>query len=298
MKTKNSGLNRLPWGFIAFCIVPSVALTFTFIFIPTVRAVLLSFQNVGALSMKGKYIGLENYAYLVKDKYFIQAFFNTVKVIFVVPILTIFTAFILAFILQQSKLKEKNLYIIIYFLPNAISSTVLAIIWSYVYHPTSGILNNILGGIGLNALKRTWLGDKNTALWCIAATIWISCFGYYMILHLAGMDSIQPELYESAKLDGAGFWTQFFKITFPLMKNIIGITFVMNMGGVLGASFVYSKIMTDGGPNGASNVLLRYVYQQGILNGQMGYSSCITVITLALSIVLSIIARRLTRQSR
>ena len=115
---------------------------------------------------------------------------------------------------------------------------------------------------------------------------------------MSGLDSISPEIYESATIDGAGFWSKIFRITLPLMRNIIGITFVINMSGVLGASYVYSMIMTAGGPNGASNVLLRYIYQQGILNGNMGYSSAVTVVTLILSVGLSVISRKLTNKEK
>lgn len=290
--------NRLPILFILFCVVPATVCSITFILIPTIRSVALSFMNVGTLSMKGEYAGFENYAYLVKDDYFRQALVNTLKVMLVVPLVTIFTAFLLAFILQQSKLPEKKLYVTFYFLPNAISSTVLAIIWSYVFHPTSGTLNNILADLGLKSLQHTWLGDSSTALWCIAVTIYLTSFGYYMIMHMSGLDSISPEIYESATIDGAGFWSKIFRITLPLMRNIIGITFVINMSGVLGASYVYSMIMTAGGPNGASNVLLRYIYQQGILNGNMGYSSAVTVVTLILSVGLSVISRKLTNKEK
>lgn len=288
---------KLPILFILFCVVPSVTLAITFIFIPTIRAMYLSLQDVGVLSMKGEFIGLKNYAYLLKDKYFAQALTNTLKLIVVVPIFTIFTAFLHAFILQQTNLREKDLYITVFFLPNAISSTVLAIIWSYIFHPTSGTLNELLGALGLESLQRIWLGDSSTSLWAIALTIYLTSFGYYMIMHMSGMDSIAPEVYESATLDGAGFWTKFFKITMPLMKNIVGITFVINMSGVLGASYTYSMVMTNGGPNGSSNVLLRYVYQQGMVNGDMGYSSAVTVVTLILAVLLSVLSRKMTEKN-
>ena len=292
--TQKKRKNRLPVLFILICVLPAIVLAITFIYIPTIRAIELSFRDVGLLSLKGKFVGFENFAYLFKDKYFTQALVNTLKVIVAVPFVTIFTAFLFAFIIQQSNLKEKKLYITIYFLPSVISSTVLAIIWSYVFHPTSGTLNNILGAIGLSALKHTWLGESTTALWCIALTIYLTSFGYYMVMHMSGLDSISPEIYESATLDGAGFWKKLFRITMPLMRNIIGITFVINMSGVLGASYTYSMLMTNGSPNGASNVLLRYIYQQGMTNGNMGYSSAISVFTLALGVILSLISRRLT----
>lgn len=283
--------------FIILAVVPALVLATTFILIPTARAISLSFQDVGVLSLKGKFVGFDNYTYLKKDKYFIQALKNTLKLMVTVTPCVIATAFVLAFILHQCNLREKNLYIIFYFLPNVISSTVLAILWSFVYHPNQGILNNLLSTIGLSALRHTWLGERGTSLWCIAFTIYITCYGYYMIMLLAGMDSIDPGIYESATLDGAGFWRKMFNITIPIMKNVIGIAFVLNMSGVLGASYVYSMVMTNGAPNGASNVLLRYIYQQGMEYNNMGYASAVTVVTLILAVTLSIISRKITNST-
>ena len=114
---------------------------------------------------------------------------------------------------------------------------------------------------------------------------------------MAGIDGISPEIYESATIDGAGFWDKLFRITIPLIKNVIGITFVMNMSGVLGATYTYSTIMTNGGPNYASEVLMKYIYSVGIKEGTMGYASALTVVMLVISIFLSLLSRRLTEKS-
>lgn len=118
LERKRSKLNKLPVAFVLFCIIPSCALVLTFMIIPAIQSVLLSFQSVGALSMKGSWIGLENYAYLIKDEAFKKAFLNTIKLILVVPVCTIATSFIIAFILQEVKLREKQMYITVFFLPS------------------------------------------------------------------------------------------------------------------------------------------------------------------------------------
>ncbi|MDO4487622.1 MAG: sugar ABC transporter permease [Eubacteriales bacterium] len=297
MGNKKRGLKKLPYGFIAFAIIPATVLVTVFLLIPVCRAIMMSFTEVSLLSQKTRFVGLDNFRYMVRDEYFIKAVKNTFKIMLVTPLITISIAVLLAFIVSQCKLKEKNLYVVLFFLPNTLSSAVVAIMWALVYHPTSGILNGFLGGIGLSALQHTWLGDASTALWCIAATIIWSSFGYYMVLQMAGMDGISPEIYESAVMDGATFWDKLFKITLPLIKNVIGITFVMDMSGVLGASYTYSTIMTNGGPNFASEVLMKYIYSIGIKEGSMGYASALTVVMLVISVTLSIISRKFTERS-
>ena len=105
------------------------------------------------------------------------------------------------------------------------------------------------------------------------------------------------DVYEAATLDGAGFWGKLIHITLPLMKNIIGTTFILLMSGVIGISFVYSNLLTNGGPNGASSVLMQYVFVQGIRNGNTGYASAITVVAMTMGILLSAISRKLTNKS-
>lgn len=211
------------------------------------------------------------------DKSFIQALINTAKLMAVVPVITIFCSLVLAFVLNQCKLKEMVLYRTLFYFPNIVSLTVVGIIWSFVFHPNVGIVNKILGAVGLESLQRSWLGDSKTALWCIAFTLLWQAAGYYMVMHIAAMDGISPEIYESATLDGASAWRKLISITMPLMKDIIGITFVLALSGTINLSFVLSQVMTGGGPNGASSVLLQYMYTQGFVNGNFGYAMAITV---------------------
>ena len=157
-----------------------------------------------------------------------------------------------------------------------------------------GILNSFLNGVGLSAWAKSWLGDGSTALWCIAVTLIWQATGYYMVMHIAAMDGISSEIYEAATIDGAGPVRKMFSITLPLIKDIIGITFVLALSGTINLSFTLSKVMTGGGPNGASSVLLQYMYTQAFINGTFGYAMAITVFTLIISIALSMVSRKLT----
>lgn len=287
----------LPVLFICISVLPAVILTLMFTIWPTAQALYLSFTNATSLGLNNKFVWLDNYIYMFHDKSFIQALKNTAKLMAVVPVITIFCSLVLAFVLNQCKLKERVLYRTIFYFPNIVSLTVVGIIWSFVFHPNVGIINKILGAVGLESLQRSWLGDSKTALWCIAFTLLWQAAGYYMVMHIAAMDGISPEIYESATLDGASAWRKLVSITMPLMKDIIGITFVLALSGTINLSFVLSQVMTGGGPNGASSVLLQYMYTQGFVNGNFGYAMAITVFTLAISVALSMLSRKLTDAS-
>lgn len=287
----------LPVLFICISVLPAVILTLMFTIWPTVQALYLSFTNATSLGLNNKFVELDNYIYMFHDKSFIQALKNTAKLMAVVPVITIFCSLVLAFVLNQCKLKEMVLYRTLFYFPNIVSLTVVGIIWSFVFHPNVGIVNKILGAVGLESLQRSWLGDSKTALWCIAFTLLWQAAGYYMVMHIAAMDGISPEIYESATLDGASAWRKLISITMPLMKDIIGITFVLALSGTINLSFVLSQVMTGGGPNGASSVLLQYMYTQGFVNGNFGYAMAITVFTLAISVALSMLSRKLTDAS-
>lgn len=297
MKNRKKKAQPLPVLFVCISVLPAVILTLMFTIWPTVQALYLSFTNATSLGLNNKFVGLDNYIYMFHDKSFIQALINTAKLMAVVPVITIFCSLVLAFVLNQCKLKEMVLYRTIFYFPNIVSLTVVGIIWSFVFHPNVGIVNKILGAVGLESLQRSWLGDSKTALWCIAFTLLWQAAGYYMVMHIAAMDGISPEIYESATLDGASAWRKLVSITMPLMKDIIGITFVLALSGTINLSFVLSQVMTGGGPNGASSVLLQYMYTQGFVNGNFGYAMAITVFTLAISVALSMLSRKLTDAS-
>lgn len=297
MKNRKKKAQPLPILFICISVLPAVILTLMFTIWPTAQALYLSFTNATSLGLNNKFVGLDNYIYMFHDKSFMQALTNTAKLMAVVPVITIFCSLVLAFVLNQCKLKEMVLYRTIFYFPNIVSLTVVGIIWSFVFHPNVGIVNKILGAVGLESLQRSWLGDSKTALWCIAFTLLWQAAGYYMVMHIAAMDGISPEIYESATLDGASAWRKLVSITMPLMKDIIGITFVLALSGTINLSFVLSQVMTGGGPNGASSVLLQYMYTQGFVNGNFGYAMAITVFTLAISVALSMLSRKLTDAS-
>lgn len=288
---------KKPILFICVCIIPTLLLSIFFMVIPTLRAFVLSFTDATAMSVNYKFVFLDNYKYMFKDADFLLALTNTLKLMIVVPIVTLVFSLIFAFLLTQVKLREKELYRIVFFFPSIISLTVVGIVWSFVFNPSMGVLNDLLRKIGMSSLTKTWLGDAKTALWCIAVTLIWQAVGYYMVMYIAAIDGISPEIFESATLDGAGQFRKLISITLPLLKDIIGITFVLSLSGTINLSFVVVNIMTNGGPAGASSVLLQYMYSQAFENSNFGYAMAIAIFTLFISFILSFLSRRITNRS-
>ena len=285
--------------FLIVCTVPTLVLAAYFILVPTARAFVLSLTDSTILGISGaNFVGLDNYAYMLQDKNFHQALGNTVKLMIAVPVFTLLLSLLLAFVISQCRLREKGLYRTLFFFPSVISLTVDGIIWSFIFHPTMGVLNSLLEAIGLGALAKPWAGDARTALWCVAAVLVWQAAGYYMVMYIAAMDGVSQDIYEAAVIDGANGFDKFFRITLPLIKNIIGITWVLSLSGTLGLSYVLVRVMTGGGPNGASNVMLQYIYTLGMEQGSFGYAMALTVFITLFSVALSIVSQILMNREK
>ena len=262
--------------------------------VPMVNAIYLSFTSSTALSVgfNSKFVFLDNYRYMFQDKDFLQALFNTLKLMLVIPAVTIFLSLVFAFILTQGQLKEKSFYRTVFFFPSIVSMTVVGIVWSFVFNPTRGILNHMLDLFHLSTWKHAWLGEGKTALWCIGAALVWQAIGYYMVMHVASIDGISQEVYEAASIDGATGVQKFFKITIPLLRRSIGTTYILSLSGTINLSFTLSNVMTGGGPNHATEMPGTYIFMKGFTENQMGYACAISVAVLLFALVLTFIQVR------
>lgn len=280
--------------FILTCVGPAFVLTVFFMIIPALKAFWMSFFNSTGISGMEEFIGFKNYQYILEDTNLHQAVINTVKLIGGGTVITLALALVLAFICTQSNLREKKFYKIVLFTPSIISVTVVGILWSFIYHPRIGILNSFLANIGLGSLTHSWLGEEATVLPAVGAVfVWLNA-GYYMVMFAAGINGIDQSVFEAARIDGATRTQQFFSITLPLLKNLIGITTVLCISNILATSFTLVTIMTNGQPAGASAVILFYMYQTAFRNANYGYAMTIAVLTLAAAFLLSLLSRKLS----
>ena len=268
---------KKPKLFIALCTLPALILTIVFMIVPMLNAIYLSFTSSTALSVgfNSKFVFLDNYIYMFKDKDFVQALFNTFKLMLVIPALTIFLSLVFAFILTQGELREKSFYRTVFFFPSVVSMTVVGIVWSFVFNPTRGILNHMLDLFNISSWKHAWLGEGKTALWCIGAALVWQAIGYYMVMHVASIDGISQEVYEAASIDGASAWKKIRYITIPCLKPTMVILVLLAIGNIFRGDFglFYQTVKSSALLQPMTDVIDTYVFRLLITNSDIGVSA-------------------------
>lgn len=282
--------------FIIGCLTPAIVLVTIFMIIPTINVFYMSLFRWGGLSNKKDFIGLENFQRLMNDMNFLRAMQNTILLVVVVTIITLFFAIIFASILSREKIKGQNFFRIVFYIPNILSVVVIAAIFGAIYNPTTGLLNSLFDMLHLESLKQMWMGNSNIALYSLAAALVWQAIGYYMVMYMASMSSIPENLYEAASLEGAGKIKQFFLVTLPLVWDNIRTTLTFFIISTINLSFLFVKIMTGGGPNGATEVFLSYMYNQAYTNSSYGYGMAIGVMVFLFSFILSGIVNKVTER--
>jgi N-acetylglucosamine transport system permease protein len=296
------GKNRFVFMFLA---IP-VFLYTLFVLLPYFGAMAMSLTRWTGVSTldKVQFRGLQNFQRILTDEKFWNALSHNLIVLLVLPIITLSIALLFAGLFTQG-LKGSKFFRIVFFFPQVMSVAVVAILWSFVFHPTMGILNGIIGAItglfGVRWPAFPWLGNISTVLpSVILVAIW-QAVGFYMVLFVAGMQSIPDEYYEAAKIDGANGWTQFWKITIPLLWETIR-TAVVFLSIAAMDMFAYVTILTNGtgGPSRAGDVLSTYMYDQAFGGGNssnpFGYGTAIGVVLLFIILGLSLVSLRLTKR--
>ncbi len=282
--------------FIVTCLSPAIILVILFMIIPTINVFFMSLYSWGGLSGTKKYHGLTNFQKLLVDKKFLQAMQNTVLLIVIVTLVTLAFAIIFASILSREKIKGQNFFRVIFYIPNILSIVVIAAIFGAIYNPTTGLLNSFLSFLKLENLQRMWMGESSIAIYSLAGALIWQAIGYYMVMYMAAMSSIPESLYESASLEGAGKVKQFFSITLPLIWNNIRTTLTFFIISTINLSFLLVKSMTGGGPNGATEVFLSYMYGQAYTNSSYGYGMAIGVVIFIFSFTLAAILNKVTER--
>lgn len=202
--------------------------------------------------------------------------------------------------MQQSyhgkRLKVRIFFRIIFYIPNILSIVVIAGIFSAIYNPTQGLLNNILNLFNSDMEPILWLGGKHSVNYAIIGALVWQAIGYYMVMYMASMANIPDSLYEAANLDGASKWIQLSQITIPLIWNNIRTTLTFFIISTINLSFLLVQTMTGGGPNGASETVLSYMYGQAYTNSSYGYGMAIGVMIFLFSFILSAIVSFVTKR--
>ena len=280
--------------FVFACLAPAVILLILFIFIPTVNVFRMSLYQMGGITNRQEFVGFDNFKDLMADTGFLQSMQNTIVVIVMVMLFTVILAILFAALLQRGDFKGKNFFRIIFYIPNILSIVVIAGIFGAIYNPNNGLLNSFLHAIHLDSLAHKWMGEPDIVLYSVIFALVWQAIGYYMVMYMASMASIPPDYYEAASLDGATEMQMFWKITFPLIWNNIRTTLTFYIISTINLSFLFVQIMSDGGPNGSTEVLLNYMYKQAYGNGAYGYGMAIGVVVFLFSFVLAGVVNKIT----
>ncbi|MGM0672910.1 MAG: carbohydrate ABC transporter permease [Pseudomonadota bacterium] len=269
----------------ALLLLPAAVLLSTFAYLPTVLTAVRSTFLPASGSRPAEFVGLENYAYLLEDSEFLQVALNNV----IYALGTIPTSIALALIMAlfvNSKLPGRPFVRMAYFTPTVLPMIAAANIWLFFYAPEIGMLNKIVGALGLE--ERNWLGDPATALGSvIVMTIWKEA-GFFMIFYLAALQAIPPELKEAADIEGTSRWRFFWRVTFPLlMPTTLFVLINATINAVRVVDHLF--ILTKGGPNNATNLLLYYVYETAFSFFDQAYAATVTMVILVVLALLAVL---------
>lgn len=284
-------------------LAPAIILYALFVLYPYAQSFYVSLTQWQGVSANKKFVGLDNFKQLASDPFFRNALKHNGEMLVFLPIVTIGISLLFASLFTQGGqgVKGAGFYRVVFFFPQVMSAVIIGVLWSFIYHPTIGILTTAFKTVGLGSIvpDSGWLGDPHWALWAIGAVVVWQAVGFYMVLFIAGMQSIPTSFYEAATLDGANRWTAFWGITLPLMWDNIRVALVY-IGIAALDLFTIVDTMTEGqaGPNRATQVVAHYMYESAFTNSQFGYATAIGVTLLAMTLLLSVVVLRLTRRER
>ena len=265
-------------------LMPAAIFLIAFTYYPTVATLAHSFFSDGTALRPSVFVGLENYKLMLED----EVFWKVARNNFWFALGTIPVSVALALLMAvwvNGRLPARGLVRMAYFTPTVLPMIAVANIWLFFYTPDIGLVDQVLGMFG--APGHNWLGDPDTVLGClIVMTVWKES-GFFMIFYLAALQSLPPELEEAAKLEGAGRWYFFRRVTFPLLMPTT--LFVLINATINSFKLVdHLFILTKGGPNNASNLLLYYIYEVAFSFFDEAYAATLTVVLLAVLAVIAI----------
>ncbi|NNC13559.1 sugar ABC transporter permease [Planctomonas sp. JC2975] len=265
-----------------------------FVFIPMVIAIVLGFFRLDGFG-NISFVGFGNYIRMAQDPQFLQsAGITALYLVILVP--AIFVVGLLLALLVQQRIPFIGVIRSALFAPYVISLVVVGLMWQFMLADKVGVVNQFLSAFGVHGIS--WLGDPHYTLGTVVViSIWFQ-MGYYMIIFLSGLQDIPAELYESARIDGAGAWQRFWNITWPMLRPTSLFVFVTATIAVITGGFDLIYILTGGGPAGTTSLLIFYIYQQAFLYGEYGYAAAIGSVLVLVLLIWSAFMFRITKGGR
>ncbi|WP_219414328.1 carbohydrate ABC transporter permease [Pseudonocardia nigra] len=281
-------------------VLPTAALFVAFVGWPIAHSVYLSLTSWSGFGVP-RFTGIENYARMAGDDVFRTALVITVVFTAVTTVLQTVLPMLVAILINAGWRRAGVVFRTILFLPGIISLVVTGVLWQLIYDPNLGTLNAVLGDLGLESWQQQWLGDPNLVVPAIVVVSLWQSLGLYMLIFFAGLQGIDPTLYEAARVDGANAWQRLRHVTVPMLRTVTGVVVALNLiNGFKTFDIVY--VMTQGGPNHSSEVLGTYLYSLafGSLSGsipQIGYATAISIVVMALCLVAAVVQFAVNRRA-
>jgi N-acetylglucosamine transport system permease protein len=285
-------------------LAPAILLYLVFVIYPYGRSMYNSFTSWKGVSANQPWVGLRNYVRMVNDEFFWNALWHNIQYLLFLPIVLISLSLFLAFMINQ-RVRFAKFFRVAFFFPQVISIISIGVLWSYIYHPTIGIITSIAKFLRMEGFFQlfgfegipVWMGDPRTVRFAIAAVVVWQAAGFYMVLFLAAMEAIPISFYEAALIDGANRWHQFWNITLPLLWDTMQTALVYSGLGAF-SMFAITRVMVISGSstNRPADVLSTYLYEQAFEASRFGYATAIGVALFVLMLTLSVLTMRLTRR--
>lgn len=267
--------------------IPALVLYAVFFLLPGLTGIFYSFTDWSTYHEDLNFVGLRNYAQIFTSNVeYGRYIFNTLRFTVISNIVKLIPAFFLALMLNQ-KMRGRNLYRAILYFPSALPYLVIGLIFRSIMHPGNGLINKVLGAVGLGALQQQWLADPGVVWGSIFVVDAWRGIGYVMTIFLAGLQAIPEELYESANIDGAGFWAKVRHITLPMLLPSISINLTFGLAyGLKVFDIIY--VLTNGGPGHTTEVLATSVFRE-YSNGNYAISSALNTLLFLFMAVLGVL---------
>lgn len=265
-----------------------------FVVVPMVLSFGLGFFQVSGFGSY-EWVGLGNYERMMADPLFWSSLRITgIYVLVLVP--TLFVVSLGLGLLMKQKLPGTGLFRTIFFLPYVVSLVVVGLLWKFMLDDQVGVVNRAMRAAGLDG--ESWLGEPGLALTSvIAVMVWVM-MGYYMIIFLAGLQEIPQEYYEAAKIDGAGPWTTFRTITWPLLRPTSFFVLLMSTVAAITGGLELIFVLTNGGPANGTSLAIFYIYQQAFQFGEYGYASAMGSFLVLIMVLCSAVIFKVTKGGR
>ncbi|MEG1012159.1 MAG: sugar ABC transporter permease [Ruthenibacterium sp.] len=265
---------------IIFGIGPALLLYVGFVIIPILISIYYAFFSWDGLTAM-KFVGFSNFKAILADKYFLRTVANTIIVVFSMVLIQLPLAFLIAIVVNEIN-KLAKIYRTLIFIPVTISAVVTSLIWNKIYNLNYGLLNTLLCRLGLESWAHNWLGDTNIAIFAVCIAIVWQGVGLYMVMYLAGLQSVSTEIVEAAIVDGASRFKRITRVIVPLLKPTIVVTVIYSISNSFRVfDLIYT--MTKGGPNHSTEVMTIYMYQNSFVNSKFGYGSAVSILILLFS---------------